>query len=348
MNTQIPTLADLGWGNFYLSQLSTDELETCQPHRVTEVHRTAIDVLGEQGPLRLPKAGALADQGIAVGDWLLCEIGSTAPLRLLERRSVLKRRGAGDDPTSQLIAANIDTLFIVSSCNADFNLPRLERYQALALQYGVEPVLILTKADLSDGAADYAKRARDMLRNITVELVDATGPDVAAQLMPWCGKGQTVALLGSSGVGKSTLTNALTDAGLITQGIREDDAKGKHTTTSRSMHAIRGGGWLIDTPGMRALRLTDVQAGVDQVFQDVADLAGQCRFNDCGHDTEPGCAIRGAIAAGDLDEARLHRWIKLGREDDRNSETIAQSHQRLRARQRGYQTGRKRGRDKRD
>lgn len=342
------TLSDLGWGNFYLSQLSTDDLATCIPLRVSEVHRTAIDVLGEDGPKRLPKIGILVDQGIAVGDWVLCEKPDLRPLRLLERKSVLKRRGAGDDAASQLIAANIDTLFIVSSCNADFNLARLERYQALALQYEVEPVLILTKADLCDDAAEFANRARDTLRNVAVEVVDATGPDVAAQLMPWCGVGQTVALLGSSGVGKSTITNALTDAGLATQGIREDDAKGKHTTTSRSMHKIVGGGWLIDTPGMRSLRLTDVQAGVDAVFQDVADLAGQCRFNDCAHETEPGCAIQGAIEAGDLDEARYHRWLKLGREEERNTETIAQSHKRLRAREQGYQTGRKRGRAKRD
>jgi ribosome biogenesis GTPase / thiamine phosphate phosphatase len=137
--------------------------------------------------------------------------------------------------------------------------------------------------------------------------------------------GGTVALAGSSGVGKSTLTNALTGAALATRGIREDDARGRHTTTARSLHQTRAGGWLIDTPGMRALRLADVAEGIAAVFDDIARLAGACRFGDCGHAGEPGCAVQAAIAAGTFDPGRLARWRKLSREDARNSATIAES-----------------------
>jgi ribosome biogenesis GTPase / thiamine phosphate phosphatase len=348
MSTQITTLTELGWGTYYLSQLTLEELETTMPLRVIELHRNAVETLGENGPNRLPLTGKIADQGIAVGDWILADAETLKPLRVLERKSVLQRRGAGDDPRSQLIASNIDTLFIVSSCNADFNTSRLERYLALALQAQVEPVLVLTKADQCDDPTPYKSRAEDLLRGVMVELIDATSPAAIDQLMPWCGNGQTVALLGSSGVGKSTITNALTGAGLQTQGIRDDDAKGKHTTTSRSMHRVISGGWLIDTPGMRALRLTDVRDGVDTLFEDVADLADTCRFNDCTHQNEPGCAVQAAISDGQLDPARLERWLKLSREDQRHTETIAQSHKRSRQQEQIYQTGRQRGRGKRN
>ncbi|MFT4999923.1 MAG: ribosome biogenesis GTPase [Paracoccaceae bacterium] len=348
MKMPIRSLNDLGWSNFFLSQLTVEELDAQLPLRVSEVHRNAVETEGEAGALRVPNTGEMVDQGVAVGDWLLCDSQSQRPTRILDRKSVLHRRGAGDDPSTQLIAANIDTLFIVSSCNSDFNPSRLERYLALALQADVEPVLVLTKADLCENPASYMDRAKTLLRNVSVELVNAKSAATIEQLMPWCGIGQTVALLGSSGVGKSTITNALTGAELLTQDIREDDAKGKHTTTSRSMHAIKGGGWLIDTPGMRALRMLDVREGVDALFEDVSELAGQCRFNDCAHETEPGCAIQNAIASGALDPARLDRWLKLSREDVRNSDTVAQSHKRSRKLEKTYQAGRRQGKSKRD
>ena len=348
MKTQTHSLTELGWGNHFLSQLTVEELQNQLPLRVCEVHRNALDTKGEAGSARIPLTGELADQGVAVGDWLLCEPQSMRALRILERKTVLYRRGAGDDPTSQLIAANIDTLFIVSSCNTDFNPARLERYLALALQAGVEPVLVLTKSDLCDNPDIYVERAKSLLHNVSLELVNAKSPKAVGQLMPWCGKGQTVALLGSSGVGKSTITNALTGTELLTQDIRQDDAKGKHTTTSRSMHQIKSGGWLIDTPGMRALRLMDVRDGVDALFEDVADLATQCRFSNCAHESEPGCAVLSAIAKDQLDPRRLERWLKLAREDQRNSETVAQSRKRSRNLEKTYQSGRQRGKAKRD
>ena len=343
MNPENTTLPELGWTQIYQSQLSLEDIENLTPCRVTEVHRNALNVISVSGPDRLPMTGDLADHGVAVGDWILVENETNRPVRVLERKSVLKRRAAGSEPSSQLIAANVDTLFIVSLCNADFNVARLERYLALARQADIDQIIVLTKADLCADPDAYRHKSEQAMPGVMVETVVATDPGVAERLAAWCSKGQTVALLGSSGVGKTTLINALTGGQELTMDTREDDAKGRHPTTRRSMHKIATGGWLIDTPGMRALRQADVSEGVDMVFQDVGDLAEQCRFNDCAHDTEPGCAIQAAIAAGDLDADRLTRWQKLRREDLRHTETLVEHHNRTRALTRKYKSGKERG-----
>lgn len=328
MNSIHKSLPELGWSNFYQTQLDADEIGTQSPLRVTEVHRNAIEVLGENGPDRLPMIPVLVDHGVAVGDWILQDRESDRATRVLDRKSELKRKSAGSDMSSQLIAANIDTLFIVSSCNADFNVARIERYLALAHQSDVEPVLLLTKADLCDDPYVYIDKARAAFPSLVVETIDATKPEAADVLEPWCGHGATVVLVGSSGVGKTTITNTVTGNEIFTQEIREDDAKGRHTTTRRSMYPTVAGGWLIDTPGIRELQLYDVREGVEMVFEDITELVTQCRFNDCAHETEPGCAVQAAIADGTLDEARLVRWGKLMREDARNSESLQQSNSR--------------------
>lgn len=320
MNLSLP---DLGWTAFFEMQLSDDESETCIPLRVTEVHRNAVYTLGEPGAGRLSVRGELADHGIAVGDWILTDVETGDAVRVLDRKSLLKRRAAREGVKAQLIAANVDTLFIVSSCNADFNEARLERYLAMALQAEVEPVLILTKSDMCDNPSEYLARGEKLMPDLQVLTLDATAPDAAVHLGKWCGGGQTVALLGSSGVGKSTLSNTLTGLEILTQEIREDDAKGRHTTTTRSMHATTAGGWLIDTPGMRSLPLLDVAEGVERVFADIVALAGQCKFRNCAHAAEPKCAVQGAIKSGALDASRLARWQKLAAEDQENSEVIA-------------------------
>jgi ribosome biogenesis GTPase len=318
-------LADLGWNTFWQSQVEPEAWDHVTPVRVMAVHRGGLEVAGSRIVTRIPPlAGHLGgDEAATVGDWLLLD-GAGRPLRLLARRSLFKRRAAGTGRQTQLIAANVDTVFVVSSCNQDFNVARLERYLALAREAAVTPVIVLTKADLAAAPGDFARRAARLALGLLVETVDARERASIACLEPWCGHGQTVALLGSSGVGKSTLVNTLAGAALATREVRADDDKGRHTTTGRALHRLPAGGWLLDTPGMRELQLTDVQAGLDEVFADIVALAAGCRFADCRHESEPGCAVRAAIAGGRLDPERVRRQRKLAAEEARNRESLAE------------------------
>jgi ribosome biogenesis GTPase len=259
-----------------------------------------------------------------VGDWLLYDQQKPSNSKVLERRSVFARRAPGSDRKRQFIAANVDTVFIVSSCNKDFNIARLERYVALAFEAEVTPVILLTKADLCNDPEAYVKAASAISNRVLVEVLNALSEEPIAKLAPWCKPGQTVAFLGSSGVGKSTLVNALFRDGVAdTAAIREDDSKGRHTTTRRQLHFTAEGCAVLDTPGMRELQLTDVEAGIADVFADIVALAGQCRFRDCRHDSEPGCAIQGSLQRGEIDSGRLARWEKLAAEERFNASSLA-------------------------
>jgi len=328
MNFEQLDLADFGWSPFFSSQLSTDDLAELLPVRVMAVHRGGLDVASPSVQTLIPPfvLNDGDDESVAtVGDWLLVEPNTLRPRRLLDRKSLFKRRAPGTDRRVQLIAANVDTLMVVSSCNQDFNAARLERYLALAREADVTPIVVLTKSDLSNNSGELAQQAAKLLPGLLVESLDARDPDAVACLEPWCGKGQTVSLVGSSGVGKTTLVNTLSGTTeLATQDIREDDDKGRHTTTGRALYRLPSGGWLMDTPGMRELQLTDAREGLDEVFADIVALANTCRFSDCQHQSEPGCAIQVAIFDGTLEADRLRRWQKLAAEEAFNSSSLAE------------------------
>lgn len=319
---------DLGWSNHFAAQIPAPTPDHI--FRVAAVHRDRLTGLSPAGERALlPRAGQSTGT-FAVGDWVTANPDGLID-QTLERKSLLSRRAAGSGAQAQLIAANVDVLFITSSCNADFNLARSERYLALAHQAGCYPVIVLTKADACDDPQSFVRQAEGLEPFLTVLAVDAHDSQDLRQLLAWCPRGQTGALVGSSGVGKTTLTNGLTQAQDATAGIREDDAKGRHTTTSRALRRMTNGGWLIDTPGMRALRMLDNSDGIDEVFADLVELSQGCRFSDCAHTSEPGCAIQAEIAAGTVVSDRLRRWQKLLREDRMNSETVAQARARDKA-----------------
>ncbi len=292
-----------------------DDFAQTPPVRIVEVHRNALHVVGNAIDEKTP---VIPDA--TIGDWLLLDRTDPQASRVLDRASLLKRWAPGTGRNVQLIAANIDTAFIVSSCNPDFNIARLERYVAMVLDAEIAPVIVLTKSDLVASSDNYVTEAQSISDLVPVVVLDARGDEPEAKLGEWCKPGKTVAFLGSSGVGKSTLTNALAGSQSIeTQAIRENDAKGRHTTTRRQLHIVASGCIVLDTPGMRELQLTDAAAGIGDLFADIDALTGQCRFNDCQHLVEPGCAILKAVESGEVDEARLGRWRKLIDEDASNA-----------------------------
>ncbi|MBK5964552.1 ribosome small subunit-dependent GTPase A [Thiocystis minor] len=319
-NRDPSALAALGWGPFFARQTGLETLDDTPAARVVAVHRSGLRILGA-GFVEIipPRADA------TVGDWLLLDRVQPRASRVLSRKSLIKRRAPGTGRQVQLIAANIDQIFVVTSCNQDFNLARLERYVALALEAEIEPVIVLTKADLVTDLLSWIEEARRVSEGIPVVGLDARGDEPLEALSSWCKPGRTVAFLGSSGVGKSTLTNALagTDA-IATQAIREDDARGRHTTTRRELHLIPGGCLVLDTPGMRELQLADAASGIADIFEDIQARSAQCRFGNCRHEGEPGCAVREAVEHGELDAARLLRWRKLMAEDAFNSASLAE------------------------
>lgn len=310
-------LGEMGWTRFFADQVADDEQDLA-PVRIAAVHRTKLSVLSAQAASEIaPSLDKVT--AYAVGDWALLDLADNRLVRRLERYSLLQRRIEGQ-AEPQLAAANIDTLFIVTSCNADFNPARLERYLAMANEAGTRPVIVLTKADLVDETAEYERAAKALQRDLAVVALNARAPDVLSVLSPWCGTGLTVALAGSSGVGKSTLVNALSlSPEQATGSIRENDAKGRHTTTSRSLHEMTGGGWIVDNPGMRNLHLSHVAQGIDTTFAEIVELEDACKFRDCTHVHEPHCAVQAAIIAGEVTQDRVDRWRKLSAEDRKST-----------------------------
>lgn len=314
----------LGWKPFFQNQITLDELENSFPARISKIYRTKVLIWSQQGEQEVD-IGLFSDlRNIAVGDWLLMPAEGERPLRVLERQSELLRKVAGNRLDRQLIAANVDTLFIVTSCNQDFNESRIERFLVLAAEAHITPVIVLTKADLVDDPEAYRDTARELYRDIDIEYVDARTTESVEPLKRWCGEGETVVLVGSSGVGKSTLINSIADVNQRTLEIREDDDKGRHTTTSRSLHLLKDGGLFVDTPGIRELQLTESEKGIEDTFDDVVQYFGQCKFRNCQHKVEKGCAILSAIDTGELDVRRWHSYLKLQDEQKNFNKTLAE------------------------
>ena len=318
-------LAALGWNAAFERHFELHALQGLIPARIAVEHRNQYEVLAERGALTAALAGKLRHASVArrdraaVGDWVAIipppADGVATIQAVLPRISVFTRKMSGRDQEEQIIAANVDVVFLVSSLNSELNLRRVERYLTLAWESGARPMIVLSKADLVEDAAPFVREVESVAAGVPVVLTSARTGVGIEKLREALGGDRTGAVLGSSGVGKSALINAL--AGFERQAtgkIREGDDKGRHTTTRRELVCLPGGGLLIDTPGMRELALADAGHGLLSAFDDIESLAAACGFGDCSHTSEPGCAVRAAVAEGRLASERLASFEKLTRE----------------------------------
>jgi len=305
-------LRELGWNEEFADNLEPGLV----PGRVAAAHRGAFDVWTAADAVRSRLPGRALHDGldVSVGDWV--GLGDGLIRTVLPRRSAIVRNAAGLTTTAQTLAANVDVAFVVSSLGPDLEPRRIERYLVTIWESGASPEIVLTKADRLDDPWPLAAEVESVALGVPVHVVSALtgqGCETArARITP----GTTAVLLGSSGVGKSTLVNRwLGEDVMVTRETREDDDEGRHTTTHRQLLLLRGGGLVIDTPGLRELQLWDVgSAGLEATFADVEELAADCRFGDCTHVHEPGCAVLAAVETGELPHERLHSWRKLQRE----------------------------------
>jgi len=318
------SLTELGWNE----QLENDFPDGVGlvPGRVTVERRGAYAVATAEGDAWAELAGKLRYETMyrgqlpAVGDWVALQLrqeGKATIRGVLPRRTAIVRKTNLGETEEQVLAANVDTIFLVSSLNRDLNVRRIERYLATAWESGADPAIILNKADLCpvDERAELIAEVEAVAFGVPVHTVSAVTGEGMDELHPYLAPGRTAVMLGSSGVGKSTLVNRLTGTDeLATQEIRAGDDRGRHTTSHRELIVLPGGGLVIDTPGLRELQLWESSGGMTEAFSDVEELASTCRFTDCAHETEPGCAVREAIRSGRLPCERLESYRKLQRE----------------------------------
>jgi len=322
-------LTTLGFSTYFEEQLTAfkeeSKLANCVPARVTLEHKHSYRVLAEEGEWLATVAGHFAytsqarEDYPAVGDWVLVEkmAGEEKAIihKLFNRKSVFSRKVAGQEIKEQIVASNVDIVLLVMSLNADFNIRRLERYLVAAWDSGAKPVIVLTKADLCEDITSMVREVELVAFGVDIFVTSARSGEGIEAIQTLFIEGVTGALLGSSGAGKSTLMNALSGEELMkVSGIREDDAKGRHTTTHRELIVLPSGGCLIDTPGMRELQLWDQSESLSSSFRDIEEFAAACRYRDCTHHMEPHCAVQQAISDGALEQSRLQSYFKLQKE----------------------------------
>ncbi|GAA4600132.1 ribosome biogenesis GTPase [Actinoplanes octamycinicus] len=318
-------LSQLGWDEFFASSFRPCDRPDTVPGRVLRADRGISTVLTATGVTRASLGGsalleAARDPALlpCAGDWVVLRTWPDRRVTLelvLRRRTTLIRRTAGKDASGQVLAANMDTVAVVEPIFPEPSDARVERLLALAWESGAEPLLVLTKSDTTRTPEAVARQLAELAPGVPVVPVSVHHGCGLDRLREFVTPGRTLALLGRSGAGKSTLANALAGTPVMpVQAIRDADGKGRHTTAYRNLITIPGGGCVVDTPGIRGVGLLDTGSGLDRAFADVAELAGRCRFDDCGHDAEPGCAVQAALADGSLPPRRLASWRKLHRE----------------------------------
>lgn len=315
-------LTDLGWNQDFEDKLKQiNKQDNFQIARIAIEYKGMYKLYTEAGEVLAEITGNMRynNQFPAVGDWVVIDLQDSKARAIihdiLPRKSKFSRKVAGDNTEEQIVAANIDTIFIVTSLNQDFNLRRLERYLTIAWNSGAKPVIVLSKADLCADAEAKKAEVETVAFGVPIHIVSSLSGEGLDELEEYLETGYTVALLGSSGVGKSTIINQLMGSEKMeVDEIRINDGKGKHTTTHRELIVLETGGIVIDTPGMREIQLWDGNEGIKESFEDIETLAQNCKFNDCQHDSEPGCAVKEAIEQGDLPEKRLESYRKLERE----------------------------------